>query len=289
MHDFKNRLAHLLHCRGVGWKLVYQLMKLDPELKSLYQDSTIKFFEKSAPANYSSIISDLHSPTILKQILKYQENQINMISIVDQEYPALLKETYQPPWILFAKGNIELLRKSPKLAVVGSRYATEYGKNAIRHLFPSLMKKGIVIVSGLAKGIDTIAHQTAIRNNGSTIAVLAGGFNHVYPKENRALALELMENQLIISEYPPDMKPLKWQFPMRNRIISGISWGTFIIEAKGKSGSLITANYALNEGREVFALPGSIFSPFSIGTNELIQQGAKAVKCPQDILEEIVE
>src|SRR5437868_13811338 len=121
----------------------------------------------------------------------------------------------------------------------------------------------------------------------STIAVIAGGLYHIYPKENMNLALEMMKKQLVLSEYPPDTKPERWHFPVRNRIISGLSFGTFIIEANRKSGSLITANYAVNEGRDVFALPGSIFNHFSNGTNELIQQGAKLITKAEDILEEI--
>ncbi|WP_075980940.1 DNA-processing protein DprA [Bacillus massilinigeriensis] len=287
MDDFKKRLAHLLHCRGVGWKLVYDLLEIDVELKNLYNDSTAVLISKLSPASYRTILTDLHSHSTLDQIRQYPYNQIKIISIFDPYYPPLLKEIYQPPWILYAKGDVEILNQTPKLAVVGSRVATEYGKRAIDSLFPKLLERGIVIVSGLATGIDTLAHQTAVMNSGKTIAVLGGGFYHIYPKENKDLAFEMMRNQLVISEYPPNTKPARWQFPMRNRIISGISWGTFIIEAKSRSGSLITANLALNEGREVFALPGSIFSPYSVGTNELIQQGAKPVKCSQDIIEEI--
>jgi DNA processing protein len=149
------------------------------------------------------------------------------------------------------------------------------------------VENGVVIVSGLANGIDTLAHEHAMKNGGKTIAVIAGGVYHIYPKENAELAKEMMKSQLVISEYPPDTKPLRWHFPARNRIISGLSNGTFIIEAKRKSGSLITANYAVNEGREVFSLPGSIFNQNSLGTNDLIKQGAKLVMSSEDILEEL--
>ncbi len=154
-------------------------------------------------------------------------------------------------------------------------------------ILPGLIKQEVLTVSGLAKGIDSLVHEYTIKNGGKTIAVIAGGLYHIYPKENMDLALEMMKTQLIISEYPPDTKPLRWHFPARNRIISGLSKGTFIIEAKRKSGSLITANFAVNEGREVFSLPGSILNPFSAGTNDLIQQGAKLVTSAEDILEEI--
>ena len=202
---------------------------------------------------------------IHEQIRQYETNDITVITIFDKEYPRYLKEIYQPPWALFAKGDLSLLEREPKLAVVGSRQATQYGKNAIRLIFPELIENGVLIVSGLAKGIDALAHEYAIKNGGKTIAVIAGGLYHIYPKENMDLALEMMKTQLVVSEYPPDTKPLRWHFPARNRIISGLSNGTFIIEAKRKSGSLITANYAVNEGRDVFSLPGSIFNPYSIG------------------------
>ncbi|WP_026574869.1 DNA-processing protein DprA [Bacillus sp. UNC438CL73TsuS30] len=294
MDDFKEKLIHLLHYPNISWNAVYQMLKKDPTLHSLYRLHPQLLQQKSSfpPLNtfqdtgQTSFLT-YQSEIIHEQIRQYKTNEIIVISIFDKEYPAVLKEIYQPPWALFAKGDISLLDKEPKLAVVGSRQATPYGKNAIRLIFPKLIEDGVLIVSGLAKGIDALAHDTAIKNGGKTIGVIAGGIYHIYPKENMNLALEMMKNQLIISEYPPDTKPLKWHFPARNRIISGLSKGTFIIEAKRKSGSLITANYAVNEGREVFSLPGSIFNPFSSGTNDLIQQGAKLVTSAEDILEEL--
>ncbi|SFA74236.1 MULTISPECIES: DNA-processing protein DprA [unclassified Bacillus (in: firmicutes)] len=285
MDDFKRRLVHLLHCPNISWSAVYNLLKKDPHLHNVYQLSSFDSLKR--PLNATESLKTPSTELILEQMRQYETNAIKVITIFDKEYPPALKEIYQPPWALFAKGNIELLKLEPKLAVVGSRQATQYGKNAIRLLFPDLIERGIVIVSGLAKGIDAIAHECTLRNGGQTIAVIAGGFYHIYPKENLSLAMELMKTHLVISEYPPDTKPSKWHFPMRNRIISGLSKGTLIIEAKRKSGSLITANYAVNEGREVFSLPGSIFNPFSNGTNELIQQGAKLVTTAEDILVEI--
>jgi DNA processing protein len=263
------------------WTQIFQILKKDPELKNPHDLYPLKPFD-TYPSNIS-----LQSDFIHEQIRQYETNEISIITIFDKEYPKMLKEIYQPPWVLFAKGDIGLLEKNPKLAVVGSRQATQYGKNSIRLIFPGLINKGIVIVSGLAKGIDALAHEQAIKNGGSTIAVIAGGLYHIYPKENAGLAALMMKNQLVLSEYPPDTRPERWHFPARNRIISGLSHGTFIIEAKRKSGSLITANYAVNEGRDVFSLPGSIFNPYSIGANELIQQGAKLVTSAEDILVEI--
>jgi len=294
MDDFKEKLISLLHYPDISWSTVFQMLKKDPTLKNVYKFQThfphqTSLFSPSTSSNSSdnSSNSSFNPDIIRDQIRQYETNNIAVITILDKEYPSLLKEIYQPPWALFAKGDLSLLEKDPKLAVVGSRQATQYGKNAIRVIFPGLIDKGILIVSGLARGIDALAHEYAIKNGGNTIAVIAGGFYHIYPKENMNLALEMMKNQLVLSEYPPDTKPLRWHFPSRNRIISGLSKGTFIIEAKRKSGSLITANFAVNEGREVFSLPGSIFNPYSIGANELIQQGAKLVTGAEDILVEI--
>lgn len=294
MDEFKEKLISLLHYPNISWNTVLQMLKKDPTLQNLYQlqkqspQQTCLFPPTTTnnPSEKSSSVP-LHPDLIRDQIRQYKTNEITVITILDKEYPPLLKEIYQPPWALFTKGDLSLLETDPKLAVVGSRQATQYGKNAIRLIFPGLIDNGVLIVSGLARGIDALAHEYAIKNGGKTIAVIAGGFYHIYPKENTSLALEMMKNQLVLSEYPPDTKPLRWHFPSRNRIISGLSKGTFIIEAKRKSGSLITANFAVNEGRDVFSLPGSIFNPYSIGANELIQQGAKLVTGAEDILEEI--
>lgn len=291
MDAFKEKLISLLHYPNISWNSVFQILKKDPTLQTLnpqlFQRSFLVAPKNTLiPPSYTSK-NNLQYEIIHEQIRQYETNDIAVISIFDKEYPSALKEIYQPPWALFAKGDLSMLEKKPKLAVVGSRQATQYGKNAIRFIFPGLIEKGVLIVSGLARGIDALAHEYAIKNGGNTIAVIAGGLYHIYPKENMDLALELMKTQLVLSEYPPDTKPLKWHFPARNRIISGLSNGTFIIEAKRKSGSLITANYAVNEGRDVFSLPGSIFNPFSMGTNDLIQQGAKLVMKAEDILEEI--
>lgn len=290
MDDFKARLIHLLHFPNITWNTVFRILKKDPTLATLYHLHPSDFKEKSSFTPLTSIhdtSNDNFTELIHEQIRQYGTNEIHVISFFDPQYPLLLKEIYQPPWALFAKGDLSLLEKEPKLAVVGSRQATPYGQRAIRLLLPHLIEKGVVIVSGLAKGIDALAHECTIDNGGKTVAVIAGGLYHIYPRDNMQLALHMMKNQLVISEYPPDTKPERWHFPARNRIISGLSAGTLLIEAKQKSGSLITANYAVNEGREVFSLPGSIFNPFSSGTNDLIQQGAKLVTKPEDILEEI--
>ncbi|MEH7110462.1 DNA-processing protein DprA [Bacillus sp. JJ1764] len=291
MEVFKEKLIALLHYPNSTWKMVFQILKQDPSLDSFNPlETDSDFYDIMNTSPQTPILQPslfFHPETIRDQIRQYKNNQISVVTIFDKEYPQHLKEIYQPPWALFAKGDLSLLAANPKLAVVGSRQVTQYGINAIRHIFPELIKNDVLIVSGLAKGVDTLAHEYAMKNHGKTIAVIAGGLYHIYPRENINLALDMMKTQLIVSEYPPDTKPQRWHFPARNRIISGLSKGTFIIEAKRKSGSLITANYAVNEGRDVFSLPGSIFNPNSNGANELIQQGAKLVTGAEDILEEI--
>ena len=188
---------------------------------------------------------------------------------------------------MYCKGDLSLLKENLKIAVVGSREPTSYGVEVTKWLVKKLAENKIIVVSGFAKGIDTKAHEGTIHAGGKTIGVLGGGFFHLYPKENEALA-RIMENEhLLLSEYPPEVPPKKYHFPERNRIISGLTVGTVVVEAKEKSGSLITSNFALEEGREVFAIPGPITSDHSKGTNQLIQQGAKLVMKVEDILEEI--
>lgn len=291
MDDTKAKLIHLDHCRGVGWKSIYRLLQADSTLTSLYQWTESDFHEilRLSSTSIHQLLTDLHSDTLHKQIQSINKNHTEVIAIFDEDYPTDLREIYEPPWLLYMRGDKSLLANSKKLAVVGSRQATEYGKFAIQQLFPDMIKKQITIVSGLARGVDTIAHETAISLGGKTIAVIAGGLGHIYPQENIQLAKEIMNTHLMISEYPPHTIPRRWQFPKRNRIISGMCHGTFVIEAKKRSGSFITADIALNEGREVFALPGNISSPYSIGTNNLIQKGAKLVTTAEDIFEELLD
>ncbi len=286
MNDFKEKLIRLHHCTGVSWKHIFSILKKDPQLNSLYDDQLLISCIPSPAAN--TILKELNSQSLNDKMSQYKQKGVRMITIFEQEYPSLLRETYMPPWVLYARGDLSLLAKQHKLAVVGSRQATIYGKKTIEELFPALIENQIVIVSGLAAGIDAYAHQKAIQLGGKTIGVIAGGFDYLYPKENEKLAYAMMKNHLVISEFPIHTRAQKWHFPQRNRIIAGMSQATLVIEAKQRSGSLITANYAVQEGRDVFAVPGHILGPHSTGTNELIQQGAKLIISSQDILDEII-
>jgi len=220
---------------------------------------------------------------ILNDHIKYMnENNIKIININEREYPQALKEIYDPPISLYVKGNIEKLNNK-NIGIVGCRECTEYGKKSAEYFAYNLSKQNINIVSGLAKGIDSYAHLGSL-NTGNTIAVLGNGLDIIYPKENLELANEIIKRGgTIISEYPCGTKPDKMKFPARNRIISGISSGIIVIEAKEKSGTLITVDFALEQGRDVFVVPGNINSSNSVGTNDLIKQGARLVTTYEDI------
>ena len=208
------------------------------------------------------------------------------VALVDDDYPSWLKEIIDPPLALFYRGDLSLVRQ-PMVAVVGSRRASPYGLNAARELARQLVTAGVAVVSGLARGIDAAAHEAALSASGRTIAVLGTGIDVVYPRSHRRLARAIEENGLVLSEFAPGTPPLAQNFPIRNRVISGLSLGVVIVEATSRSGSLITARTAAEQGREVFAVPGSIFAAGTEGTHRLIQYGAKLVHDVDDILEEL--
>lgn len=224
------------------------------------------------------------SPEQLEQ--EYLAKGIKYLTRLEPEYPFFLLQISNIPCILYYCGDISLLHNNC-LAVVGSRQASIYGTRQAKLFSAELSKNGLTIVSGLARGIDAAAHEGALEGKGSTVAVLGAGLDNPYPRENIRLFRRICEKGLVISEYPPGTKPLNYHFPFRNRIISGLSLGVFVVEAKARSGSLITCDLALEQGKEVFALPGVVTSPNSIGSLRLIQQGAKLVIYPQDILEEL--
>ena len=211
--------------------------------------------------------------------------KIQEINLGEINYPYLLSQIYSPPKKLYVIGNAEILREKA-ISIVGCREASEYGKNITKDLAYNLGKSNIITVSGLARGIDTFCHIGSIEANARTIAVVAHGLDMIYPKENRNLAIKILEKGgAIVSEYNIGTKPLKRNFIARNRIISGLSKSIVVIEAKKKSGSLITANFALNEGRDVYAVPGNISNINSEGTNELIKSGANLLTNYLDLID----
>lgn len=219
------------------------------------------------------------------EIIKLAEKKgIRIIPLDDEEYPELLRYIHDPPLVLYVKGVIP---RGLGFGVVGSRKATGYGMNTAFRLASELAEEGFIIVSGMARGIDTAAHTGALHAGGQTIAVLGCGPDRAYPPENRGLMERIARNGAVVSEYPPGVEPQTYHFPVRNRVISGISIGILVVEASQKSGSLITAQAALEQGRDVFAIPGNINHHNSMGTNRLIREGAKLVLSTEDILEEI--
>ncbi len=221
------------------------------------------------------------------ELARVEKRGLRLLTWDSPEYPPYLREVPNSPPLLYMWGNLE---EGDRLAVavVGTRRLTVYGRQVTRDLVTGLVMNGVTIVSGLALGIDAVAHKTALELNGRTIAVLGSGLDSIYPSENRQMAQQIAQgNGALLSEYGLGVQPDAKNFPPRNRVISGLSLGTIVIEAGERSGALITANFALEQGREVFAVPGNITSPSSKGTNRLIQQGAKLVSSVDDVLDEL--
>ena len=287
MLDQRLFIFRLKHLKGIGNKgllLILQYKVENPEeeltaekmsiigrVRSSYQETFSQSFEK---------VQQISQENLLDFLDKY-----SFVTIMDDEYPENLREIYNPPIALFYLGNIRLM-SSEKLAIIGSRNATPYGKEMIEKIVPDLCEKEITIVSGLARGNDTSAHQAAIRHQGQTIAVIGSGLDYVYPKENWRLQQYIGEKHLLLTEYLPKTLPLAYHFPSRNRIIAGLSQGVCVIEAEKKSGTFITAQLALEEGRDVFAVPGNPLKDHSEGCLQLIQEGAKCTWKASDILNE---
>lgn len=248
--------------------------------------------EKSLSLRDMAVASKCKNPILFMEKYKSLDskslrqifNQYPSISILDDEYPIELKNCYNPPVLLFYQGNVELLKRL-KMAVVGARTASQTGTKSVQKIVSELGNQ-FVIVSGLARGIDTSAHISALKNGGATIAVIGCGLDVHYPKENKLLQEYLGKNHLILSEYAVGEAPLKFHFPERNRIIAGLSQGVIVAEAKMRSGSLITCERAMEEGRDVFAIPGNILDGKSDGCHHLIKEGAKCITSGMDVLSE---
>lgn len=264
-------------------------------LKEYFSDVDIGFLtdfkalKKLSPEKKASFLAFYEQLNIKEQMDRYQLKGIQWTHLLSTKYPDSLKTIYAPPIVLFYKGNIEQLNQKTWLGVVGSRDFTSYGKQAVEYILETLFEKSkgqIGIVSGLAKGIDTEAHIVTIKNNESTVGVIGTGLEQYYPKANQSLQQLMSDKHLVLSEYPIGAKPLKFHFPERNRIIAGLSRGILVIESKKRSGSLITAYNALDESRDVFAVPGSIFEEPRMGNHRLIQLGAILTQSGEDILRE---
>ncbi|OQX50702.1 DNA protecting protein DprA [candidate division CPR3 bacterium 4484_211] len=219
-----------------------------------------------------------------KELVKAARLGFDLITPQDDSYPRRLWEIHDPPFLLYTKGKL-IPKDEMALAVVGTRNFSAYGRDVVESIVPQLVGAGLTVVSGMARGIDSIAHKAAIDCGGRTIAVLGSGLDVVYPPENRDLFEEISAQGAVVSEFPLGFEPNNYSFPVRNRVISGLSLGVWVVEAPRRSGALITADLALSQGREVFALPGSVFSQRSVGPNWLIKQGAVPVTEAKDILD----
>ncbi|MBE5738339.1 MAG: DNA-protecting protein DprA [Clostridiales bacterium] len=273
----------------VSYKKVKAVLDTFDNLEELFnnlKDYKLELLKIFKHNEYEELLSANNFLYVTNTINNYEKQDIKVLTIKSEEYPEYLREIDTPPIMLYCKGNISLL-KTECLAVVGTRRATNYGKTACKKLISEVAVEGITIVSGLAEGIDTIAHKSTLEVNGKTIAVLGSGLLHIYPSSNESLFQEILDKDgLIISEYKPNEPSVTYHFPVRNRIIAGISKATFIVEATEKSGSMHTKNYALEYNREVFALPARINDIYSVGCNKIISNGqARMVLSSADIID----
>lgn len=278
----------LASVEGLGPVKKLALLNKFKSVKKIYNATEKEILKVDGMSD--KIVQNMQKAKDAKLLEKYEKyilkNDIKIINISDDNYPAKLKNIYAPPITIFAKGDISLL-SSKAIAIVGSREPSKYGIYVAEKFSKELSKEGIAIVSGLAKGIDTFAHVGALSSFGKTIAVLGSGIDVVYPKENAKYYREISEKGLIISEYIVGTAPESKNFPQRNRIISGLSDGVLVVEARKNSGTMITTDFALEQGKELYVIPGNITSNLSVGTNNLIKEGAKLVTDVCEILEDL--
>ncbi len=275
---------------NIGNHNISKLVDEFPDLIDLWYSKKEKL-ESINRLNYpiiNKILKNRNEDYLSKLLDTIEAQDIRIITLLDENYPKHLLHIDDKPNVIYMKGDI-LEKDNLAIGIVGSRKSTSYGKWGAEKFTKELVKMGITIISGLANGIDTIAHKTTLENDGRTIAVLGTGIDKIYPAKNKQLYKDIQSNGAVITEFSLGTQPLAYNFPQRNRIISGLSLGIIVIEAQEKSGSLITATHASNQGRSVFALPGNINSLFSKGTNKLIRDGARPLLEIDDILEEIYE
>ena len=274
---------------GIGPRAATRLLERFGSAENVFHAtrSELESLRLRAESIESIIKREFHEKAV-EEFEKVKNSGGDVLILDDGSYPYLLREIADPPIVLYVKGNWQACFETPCVAVVGSRRCSTYGENASEMLARDLAEKGVCIVSGLARGIDSAAHRGAIRGRGKTVAVLGTGIDNVYPKENAKLVNEILESGgAVCSQFPLGTPPLKDNFPYRNRIISGLSLGVLIVEASERSGSLITARLAMEQNREVLAVPGNITSKNSFGTNYLIKSGAKLVQQWQDVVVEL--
>lgn len=285
MNDEKKYWIGFNLVRGIGSVRFQQIRTFFGDLSTAWQAPPEAFQQAGLPerarVNFLKLRQEIDLDQVLDSIL---EKNVTVLTLLDHEYPDLLREIDQAPPVIYLKGALTPT-DAFSVAVVGTRKVSDYGQQVTRDTCTYLAARGLTIVSGLARGVDALAHQHALKAGGRTIAVLGSGVDVIYPPEHRKLASAIVENGALISDYPLGTQPEGINFPPRNRIISGLSLATVVIEAGDRSGALITADFALEQGREVFAVPGNVLSPVSRGTNRLIQNGAYAMISPQDVFD----
>lgn len=288
MKKLTEKEAWLLLSRvsGIGPRRCLKLLKRFGKVENIFKASRKEIEECLGEGEVVENILKAEVETIEEDLEIIERLKIELISLTCKFYPTNLKFIFDPPFLLYVRGML-LPRDEDAIAIVGTRRATLYGRMTARSLARKLSSWGVTIISGMARGIDTEAHWGALEGGGRTIAVLGSGVDIIYPPENRNLAEKIMERGALVSEFPPGTPPESLNFPARNRIISGLARGVVVVEAPLRSGALITVDFALEQGREVFAVPGNIDRPKSFGTNLLIKEGAKLVQSPEDIVEEI--
>lgn len=284
----KDWLVALHHVHGVGAKTILRCKKNWPTVSSLAVRSPEEISDMAGVSQKKATLirQQMTTENVLMVKRQLQKSGIHVWTLWDEDYPEMLKQIHDPPPILYGYGERTDVFRYPMFSIVGARQATPYGTNAAFDYAFKLSRRGWVIVSGLARGIDAAAHRGALEAGGLTVAVMGCGLEVVYPREHVKLFQDIAKKGLVLSECTPNTSPSKGLFPKRNRLISGLSLGTMVVEAAEKSGSLITADQALEQGKEVFAVPGSVYSPKSVGPNRLIKQGAKLAANVADIMDE---
>ncbi len=276
----------LLHTAGVGPSTFHTLLEAFGSVEAVLNASSQQLSELAIKEDTRNALRNRDRPNIDADLNWCTEKDHHIITLFDQHYPNQLKDLADAPPLLYVRGDPDYLLQ-PQLAMVGSRNPTAAGRNTAKEFARHLSNVGITITSGLASGIDGASHEGALHGLAGTIAVVAHGLDIVYPAQHQQLAQAISENGAVVSEMPIGTQPLRGLFPRRNRLISAFSLGTLVVEAAQKSGSLITARFALEQNREVFAIPGSIHNPMARGCHQLIKQGAKLVESANDILEEL--
>ncbi len=277
---------YLHHTPGVGNAAFHTLLNTFGSVNAVFNASRKQLSTLTIKMDALNALSKQLKPDISADLNWLAQDHHHIITLVDEAYPAALKELPDAPPILYVRGDIDYL-KQPQLAMVGSRNPTAVGRNTAKEFAKHLANAGITITSGLASGIDGASHEGALQGLAGTIAVVAHGLDIIYPAEHQGLAQQITEHGAVISEMPIGTQPHRGLFPRRNRLISALSLGTLVVEAAQKSGSLITARLAMEQNKEVFAIPGSIHNPMARGCHQLIRQGAKLVETAADILEEL--